>query len=232
MSELTDFFPSGGGGGGLFYSSPKQMPCRWLANNKIAMKISSYTGLGYTTSATFQNMIPTLGGSSHQFVSAELNTYQELANITNADGGVFHGASGPLSAYLSGSTTNIQEFRITIDGTEYNIVANTGTTNFSTYVSATIGNFPEGLATNTTTLNTNFTPYNNYNSYAEDSGNGSVFIAPPFKFYSVNYAINVPVDFSLMGGVEFKETLKVEIKTNNIPGNGSYDYGFSYHSLY
>jgi len=231
MSNFTDFFPSGGGGG-LFYSSLKQMPCRWTAQNAINIKAQSAT-LGHAdTTAIFRDTIPRLGGVSYQFVAADVGTYKELANITNTNGGVFHGAIGPLSAFLTGTAISIQEYRITIDGTEYDIVANTGARNASAYVRATIGNFPEGQAAISGSASQSYSPDNAYNSYAEDAAAGQAFTVKPFNFYSPEYKMFVPVNFNLMGGVEFKETLKVELKTNNIVGNGSYDYGFSIHSLY
>lgn len=231
MSNFTDFFPSGGGGG-LFYSSPKQMPCRWTAQNAINIKAQS-ASLGHAdTTAIFRDTIPRLGGASYQFVAADVDTYKELANITNTNGGVFHGAIGPLSAYLSGTNISIQEYRITIDGTEYDFVANTGARNADGYVRATVGNFPEGQAAIGGTTSQSYSPDNNYNSYAEDAAVGQAFVVQPFTYYSTGYRMFVPVNFKLMGGVEFKETLKVELKTNAIVGNGSYDYGFSIHSLY
>ena len=234
MSNFTDFFPAAsGGGGGLFYSSPRQMPCSWTAQNAIYIKAQTLTGTHTDTTAIFRDTISRIGGFNKQFLTADLNTYQELCNITNANGGVFHGAAGPLSTYLTGTAVSIQEYRITIDGTEYDIVANTGARNASAYVRATIGNFPEGLAAQSTTNTMQYSPYNSYYSYAEDSATGQAFTVKPFRYYSVDYKMFVPVNLNLMGGVEFKETLKVELKTNNIATGGStYDVAFSLQSLY
>ena len=54
MSNLTDFFPAGSGGGGLFYSSPKQMPKRWLPYNQIAVKYGA-TSKETDWGVTFKN---------------------------------------------------------------------------------------------------------------------------------------------------------------------------------
>ena len=235
MSNLTDFFPAGSGGGGLFYFSPKQMPKRWIGLNNVSMKYDSLTGITYPNQTAFLTAIQLLGGTYHQFITAENDTYQELSNITNANGGIFHGAISPLSNYLSGSLASIHEWRITIDGTEYNFIADTSPTtrNISNYIRSTIGNFPEGQTANNSAISNDFFPSNSYYSYVESAGTiGVGFTAPPFTFYSNEYKMFIPVNFNLMGGIEFEETLKVELKVNNIPGNGAYDRGFSIHSLY
>jgi len=235
MSNLTDFFPAGSGGSGLFYSSPKQMPKRWAGVNNISMKYDSATGITYPTQSNFLTAIQLLGSTYHQFITAENDTYQELSNITNANGGIFHGAISPLSGYLSGSSASIHEWRITIDGTEYIFIADTSPTtrNVSNYIRSTIGNFPEGQTANSNSIANAYFPSNSYYSYVEDTGTvGLGFTVPPFTFYSNEYKMFIPVNFNLMGGIEFEETLKVELKVNNIPGNGSYDRGFSLHSLY
>lgn len=235
MSNLTDFFPGAGAGGGLFYSSPKQMPKRWVGVNQITIKIDSLTGITWPSQNNFLPAIELLGGTYHQFITAENDTYQELSNITNANGGIFHGAISPLSDYLSGTLASIHEWRITIDGTEYNFIADTSPTtrDVRNYIRSTIGNFPEGHAANSNTISNSYYTSNNYYSYIESAGTvGLGFTAPPFNFYTNEYKMFIPVNFNLMGGIEFEETLKVELKVNNIPGNGSYDRGFSLHSLY
>ena len=42
----------------------------------------------------------------------------------------------------------------------------------------------------------------------------------------------VPVNLNLMGGVEFEETLKVELKVNSVYPDTYADTGYSIHSLY
>ena len=233
MSNFTDFFPAASGGSGLFYSSPKQMPCRWGQTNAISMKGNTASTILYDTQSGFNSAMQRIGCTYHQFTTAQNNTYQEISNITNANGGVFHGAMGPCSPYLSGGTiTNIQEFRITIDGTVYDIVANTDPGSVSVYIRPSIGGFPEGaVSTNSSNLTTAFSPLNNYYAWIEDAGN-EAFTNPPFTWYGQEYKMYVPINLHSLGGVEFEETLKVELKANNIAGNGSYDYGFSLHSLY
>jgi hypothetical protein len=210
MSKLTDFFPATGGSG-LYFGSPREIPCTWRTHQNVFVKTASAT---------------------HIFQTSEDNTYVELTNITNANGGVFHGAISPASIPVSTSYSAVIDFKITIDGTEYIVSGDTNLNPIGNSARALIGNFPIGNPSSSTTYSSPFSTSNNYYAYVEDV-QYPAFQYGPFTFININDRCFVPAWLYQMGGVKFNETLKVEIKTKEVQaGDVYYQSGYSLQTLY
>tara|TARA_B110000285_G_C14848977_1_gene479023 strand:- start:51 stop:758 length:708 start_codon:yes stop_codon:yes gene_type:complete len=233
-NNLTDFFPAAGGGGsGLYFASPREMPCTWRLLGNVNLKTGSATLSSSIASGDFQNGMTRLGCANHVYQSSEDNTYVELTNVTNANGGVFHGAISPSSQPASTSYSSVIDFRITIDGTEYIVSGDTNLNPIGNGVRALIGNFPIGMPSNTTTTNQQFSTSNPYYAYVEDTSSSAGFQNGSFTFLNDTDRCFVPAWLYQMGGVRFNETLKVEIKTKNVyVVNNYYQAGYSLQTLY
>ena len=232
MSKLTDFFPAAGGSG-LYFGSPREMPCTWRGYGLVYLKTGSATTTSPINGVSFQTGMSNLGCTNHIFQTSEDNTYVELTNITNANGGVFHGAISPATLTASTSYSAVIDFKITIDGTEYIISGDTNLEGTGTGMRALIGNFPIGNPSNSNSTQQSFSTSNNYYAYVEDSASTGAFQYGCFTFINNTDRCFVPAWLYQMGGVRFNETLKVEIKTKEaIIVNDYYQSGYSLQTLY
>ena len=232
MSKLTDFFPATGGGSGLYFGSPREIPCTWRTHAKVFVKTASATVSSPINGVAFQTAMSNLGCTNHIFQTSEDNTYVELTNITNANGGVFHGAISPATKTVSTSYSAVIDFKITIDGTEYIVSGDTNLNPIGNYARALIGNFPIGNPSSSNTYSSSFSTSNNYYAYVEDV-QYPAFQYGPFTFININDRCFVPAWLYQMGGVKFNETLKVEIKTKEVYTiNDYYKSGYSLQTLY
>jgi hypothetical protein len=231
MSNLTDFFPAASGSG-LYFASPMEMPCTWRVLGNVYLKTSSATTVSTINGVAFQTGMALLGCTNHVFQTSEDNTYIELTNVTNANGGVFHGAISPSTKTASTSYSGVIDFKITIDGTEYIFSGDTNLNPIGNGARALIGNFPTGTPSSSNTAQQQFFSSNNYYAYVEDVQ------YPAFKHGSFTFLNNtdrcgVPAWLYQMGGVRFNETLKVEIKTKEAYiVNDYYQSGYSLQTLY
>ena len=231
MSKLTDFFPAAGGSG-LYFASPREMPCTWRVLGNVFLKTSSQTISSPITGAAFQAGMTRLGCTDHVFQASEDNTYIELTNITNANGGVFHGAISPSTKTASTSYSAVIDFKITIDGTEYIVSGDTNLNPIGNGVRALIGNFPIGNPSSSNTTSQVFSTSNNYYAYVEDV-QYAAFQHGRFTFLNINDRCWVPAWLYQMGGVKFNETLKVEVKTKEAwVVSDYYQTGYSLQTLY
>lgn len=231
MSKLTDFFPAAGGSG-LYFASPREMPCTWRVLGNVNLKVSSATVSTSINGLAFQSGMTRIGCTNHVYQTSEDNTYVELTNVTNANGGVFHGAISPSSQTASTSYSAVMDFRITIDGTEYIVSGDTNLNNVGNGVRALIGNFPIGNPGTSGTPSQTFSTSNNYYAYVEDV-QYAAFQNGSFTFLNNTDRCFVPAWLYQMGGVKFNETLKVEIKTKNVNVvNDYYQSGYSLQTLY
>jgi hypothetical protein len=231
MSKLTDFFPAAGGSG-LYFASPREMPCTWRVLANVFLKTSSATISTPINALAFQTGMTRLGCTNHVFQASEDNTYIELTNVTNANGGVFHGAISPSTKPASTSYSGVIDFKITIDGTEYIVSGDTNLNPMGNGARALIGNFPIGNASSSNTTSQQFSTSNNYYAYVEDVQYPG-FQHGRFTFINNNDRCFVPAWLYQMGGVKFNETLKVEIKTKEAYViNDYYQSGYSLQTLY
>ena len=232
MSVLTDFFPAtGGGGGNGLVSSPREMTGTWIAAgvsssfSNFQFKYASQTGKVNVHSSNF---IPSVWDNGifdksgyHTYVTADVNTYKTLVDITSTDapyGGVFNGAFSPMTN--SSNTQKIHNYKITIDGTEYIITAETPTgQNLSMRLMTSIGNFPMlpngGLTSETQVYQPTIV---NAESWFRNATTYQGWKTNNFTYTNYNAEWNLPSIISLMGGMPFKETLKVELQVNDIYG--------------
>jgi hypothetical protein len=232
MSNLTDFFPAGSSASGLYFASPREMPCTWRVLGNVYLKTSAASTVTSINGLAFQAGMTRLGCTNHVFQTSEDNTYIELTNITNANGGVFHGAISPSTKPASTSYSGVIDFKITIDGTEYIVSGDTNLNPIGNGVRALIGNFPVGTPSSSNTSQQQFFSSNNYYAYVEDV-QYPAFVHGRFTFINNNDRCGVPAWLYQMGGVKFNETLKVEIKTKEAYiVNDYYQSGYSLQTLY
>jgi hypothetical protein len=232
MSNLTDFFPAGSSASGLYFASPREMPCTWRVLGNVYLKTSAASTVTSINGLAFQAGMTRLGCTNHVFQTSEDNTYIELTNITNANGGVFHGAISPSTKPASTSYSGVIDFKITIDGTEYIVSGDTNLNPIGNGVRALIGNFPVGTPSSSNTSQQQFFSSNNYYAYVEDV-QYPAFVHGRFTFINNNDRCGVPAWLYQMGGVKFNETLKVEIKTKEAYiVNDYYQSGYSLKTLY
>jgi hypothetical protein len=226
MSDITTFFPAAGGGGGgniglattpyelffgkAYYNIPNFKAA--AAISSLASETAFYTQLG---SSNYGYDTPGLAAQAS-------NVYQTLTDITGSTkGGVFRGALSP--GFESGAAKSFK-WRITVDGTEYILEATypAGASAEGTQKSV-LGNFidvsPAESTSPTNGAMVNYmNPINtqlNFNStYSYD------FIENSFQGNSGNNRMMIPVNIMQMGGVAFKESLKVEFAASN-PTSGS-----------
>ena len=232
MSELTDFFPaaSGGSGNGLV-SSPREMIGTWISDlanpvgiSNFEFKYASLSGQVGVHDSGFYSQVFDLGifdkSGYYTYTTSDLNTYKTLVDITSTDapyGGVFNGAYSPMANNTN--TQKIHNYKITIDGTEYIITAETptgqdlGGVRFTT----AIGNFPmlpDGFLSSATQV---YQPtVVNANSWFRNASLRMGWKTNNFTYTNYNAEFNLPTIISLMGGVPFKETLKVELQINDL----------------
>tara|TARA_R110000796_G_scaffold18340_1_gene55566 strand:- start:11 stop:724 length:714 start_codon:yes stop_codon:yes gene_type:complete len=231
MSVLTDFFPAAsGGGGGAFLSSPRQLPCRWMSSGVFPFLRALSTAGNYTSaSSTFWDVLEGNGHGVYDFATLVVDQYETVLDKTSTNGGIFHGAIAPTGNTLP----LLNKFKITIDGTAYEIIANWAntTTNYGGYPIALIGNFILGNSGISNTLdNGNINSPNNYNVFTNSptAANYASYTNGPFRYLTNNMKQGISGDIMSMGGVLYKETLKVEISASNIT---TYQVGIATKSL-
>ncbi len=207
MSDLTDFFPAGGGGGGVSYD-PISLERRIVNPSQFYLKTGLYIN-NNSTSSTFWNSYNLLWDSVAVTSSASYFTIKDVPSAPN--GGRLHHVIGPCSASATQSTL----FRITLDGTEYVIEGTGPLTTFQRFVLGGIPNLKPADFSSTGYASW-FQPGNDNQSYmnaAEISTGG--FIKPA----QTNGFNMVPLDINLFNGINFKESLKIEVQGGTYSGS-------------
>tara|TARA_R110000796_G_C14409300_1_gene418516 strand:+ start:20 stop:760 length:741 start_codon:yes stop_codon:yes gene_type:complete len=246
MSVLTDFFPAtGGGGGNGLVSSPREMTGTWIAAGASATLSNfqfKYAGISDKINVHNTSFITDVWNNGifdksgyYTYVTADVNTYKTLVDITSTDapyGGVFNGAYSPMTNLTEAQ--KIHNYKITIDGTEYIITAETPTgQNLSQRLMTSIGNFPMlpggGLTSETQVYQPTIV---NAQSWFRQSALYRGWKTNNFTYTNYNAQWNLPSIISLMGGMPFKETLKVELQVNDVYVNSGRAVGAALLTVY
>jgi len=238
MSELTDFFPAasgGGGSGGGLVSDPRDLPATLANAYRLQTKIGVtqayspsqinwyyiFIGNGSGGNANIGN-----GGIKSafnlDFASVSVNTYGTIADVTSTTGGIMRFCAGPLIPLANGTSYT---FKITVDGTVYEIP---GTVNNNYNVPSYkfipfLGFTNQGRANTSSVALTGFNdPSNNYYPYLLSSGSSSTNAAidsGQYFMYGYDNYQWIPANLAAMGGLKYKESLKVEFKCSAYASN-------------
>ena len=240
MSNLTTFFPAAGGGGGGnsggLVSDPRDLPATLANAYRLQTKIN-------TTSAYYPALINWYyifigngsGGNANignggiksafnlDFASISVNTYGTIADVTSTTGGIMRFCMGPTITLANGTSYT---FKITVDGTVYEIP---GTVN-NNYNVPSYKFIPFLGFTNQGNANVNQTaaltgmnnPSNSYYPFlpssTSSSTNAAIDSGQYFMYGYDNYQW-IPANLAAMGGLKYKESLKVEFKCSAYASN-------------
>ena len=238
MSNLTTFFPGASGGGGNsggLVSDPRDLPATLVNAYRLETKITAsaayypaiinwyyiFIGNGSGGNANIGN-----GGIKSafnlDFASISVNTYGTIADVTSTTGGIMRFCAGPLIALANGTSYT---FKITVDGTVYEIP---GTVNNNYNVPSYrfipfLGFTNQGRANvSASTLTGQNNPSNNYFpsllSSTSSSTNAAIDSGQYFMYGYDNYQW-IPPNLAAMGGLKYKESLKVEFKCSAYASN-------------
>ena len=231
MSDLTDFFPAAGGGGGNsggLVSDPRDLPATLANAYRLQTKITATQAYGPSQINWYYIFIGNgSGGNANignggiksafnlDFASVSVNTYGTIADVTSTTGGIMRFCAGPLIALANGTSYT---FKITVDGTVYEIP---GTVNNNYNVPSYkfvpfLGFTNQGRANTSSAALTGLNdPSNNYYpsllSSPSSSNNAAIDSGQYFMYGYDNYQWISP-NLAAMGGLKYKESLKVEFK--------------------
>lgn len=218
---------SGGGGGavdggGALPSDPREMNRSFVYMPRCEVKNaeSTHTFLHQEYVDVFDD---SKGGIFATL--STVDTYVTTHDITASTkgGGVLHLLMlGSLYAGVVGDTTTC---RITLDGEEYVIDTSLGTNDSQGYYKPLMGNFTLGGQAVTATTSNTIWDYNFGNNYRTMWQGSFPYFTNGFTSGSPNQSgyTYVPTVTSIgqLGGVRFKESLKIEFKADKV-GAGSY----------
>lgn len=218
----TELGGSGGGGGG-FLSDPKELNRCFVYMPRCEVKnAESAHGFLHTD---YTKVFDDIHGGIYATLTAA-DTYVTTHNVTSSTngGGVLHLLMlGSLHSGVVGDTTTC---RITLDGEEHVIATSLLQPDTQGYYKPLLGNFVlNGMATTSSGNITYTASYNFGNTYRTQWQTGGVYFTNGFTSGSSNHTgyTYVPTVASMgqLGGVRFKESLKVEFKADKV-SQGSY----------
>lgn len=223
MSNFTTFFPVPGGGGGGLATTPYEL---YFGKTYHTKPVAKYAAASHFT-AEWTQFFTLFGGSNYGYdvpglAAQASNVYQTLTDITGSTkGGVFRGALSP--AFNTGASISFK-WRITVDSEEYILEATTPSGASSEGSNRSVlGNFIDvAPATSTSPSNGIMVNYMNpiNNQLNFHNGDNNSFNQNSFQGNAGNNQLLIPVNVMQMGGVAFKESLKVEFAASN-PASGS-----------
>ena len=239
MSDLTTFFPAatgGGGSGGGLVSDPRDLPATLVYPYYLQTKYADGAFRRADQTQWWNLFIGNGSGApgtsgtggiksayNTDFASISVNTYGTIADVTSTTGGIMRFCMAPLMNPANG---NSYTFKITLDGTvyeipgtvnnnfdtpSYNFVAFLGSVNWG-QVNITSGTLAGGQVT-----------FNNYHGMLDGTPNGTT--NGPIdsgQYFSNSQYSNyywLPVNLASMGGLKYKESLKVEFKCSAYSSN-------------
>jgi hypothetical protein len=220
MSNFTDFFPAASGGGGAFLTDPRELNRVYTYQPRCEVKNAESS---HTFLADFINVIfyPPRG---NKVEITSVDTYYTSNDITSSEGGgVLHMLLFPC--LYGGQIGDTITCRITVDGEEYIISTALSLADSQGYYRPLMGKFTlDGMASITSGAS-NFLYMNNFGNTYRNTWTSQQPIFTGFNSSSSGspgYSY-VPTVSSMgsMGGVRFKETLKVEFKADRAAA-GSY----------
>jgi len=236
MSDITEFFPaaSGSGGGGGLVSDPRDLRATVSTVSNLQSK-NGATGNISAAQAGFYNLFigngssPSGGangglvsGYSFDFTGAAVNTYHTIADVTSpTNGGIMRFC---LSPSINNTSTAAWSFKITVDGTAYELpgTMNNGSNSPSEPFISSIGGVKFGNPGTAVTLSSTMFQ-NNYYSYLSTATSTNTHAAINSGIYfaqrslPTGYGVTpsyIDTDLSSLGGLRYKSSLKVELKIN------------------
>ena len=214
MSNFTDFFPAAsGGGGGAFLTDPRELNRVGVYQPRCEVKNaeSSHT---FLYSALAYMFYPPRG---NKVEITSIDTYYTSNDITSSEGGgVLHTLLFPC--LFGGQVGDTITCRITMDGEEYIISTALSIADSQGYYRPVMGKFTlDGMAAAPYSASSVLTANNFGNTYRNWWGSsGNIFTgfnSPSSGNVAYSYVPTV-ASMGSMGGVRFKETLKVEFKAD------------------
>ena len=238
MSDLTDFFPAasgGGGSGGGLVSDPRDLPATLVNAYRLETKVSVSTAYYPALINWYYIFIGNGSGGNPDlsnggiksafnldFASIAVDTYGTIADVTSTTGGIMRFCMGPTITLANGTSYT---FKITVDGTVYEIP---GTVNNNYNVPSYrfipfLGFTNQGRANvSASALTGQNNPSNNYFpsllSSTSLSTNAAIDSGQYFMYGYDNYQW-IPANLAAMGGLKYKESLKVEFKCSAYASN-------------
>ena len=238
MSNLTDFFPAASGGGGNsngLVSDPRDLPATLVNAYRLETKVSPTTAYYPALINWYYSFIGNGSGGNPDlsnggiksafnldFASIAVDTYGTIADLTSTTGGIMRFSMGPLIPLTNGTSYT---FKITVDGTVYEIP---GTVNSNFNVPSYrfvpfLGFTNQGRAnTSSSALTGVRDPSNNYYpalpTTTSAQVNASIDSGQYFMYGQDNYQW-IPANLAAMGGLKYKESLKVEFKCSAYAAN-------------
>jgi len=223
MSNLTDFFPAAGGGGGGMLTDPSEMSRVFVYQPRCEVKNaeSSHSFLA----SSYANIFGIAKGGIYTQVTAA-DTYVTTHDITSSTpgGGVLRLLQ--FASLYSGVIGDSSTCRITLDGTEYIFSPTLNTADSQGYYRPLMGNFVlDGMCRITNNTGTGVDTNNFGNNYRGVWNGGDDMFSGGFTSGSQGSSgyTYVPTVGSMgqLGGVRFKESLKIEFKADKVAA-GSY----------
>ena len=201
---ITPASASSGSGGN--FVTPNEMVCYQIeTNTSPPYGLMDYSPIHGQTSADYSNVNTDFWaqfikvGDWVDYANHEVGAYKTVVNISGSKAGIFGGVVGPQPSGLEPAT-----FKITVDGTEYEITAPTPTTYYARSALGTI------IAATGSGYGANFP----YMSASTGITYTSEFVGSPEQMQVVDPYLVSPL-FALLDGrpvVKFEESLKVEMK--------------------
>jgi len=242
MSDITTFFPAatgGGSGGGGLVSDPRDLPATLVYAYRLYIKATNPNNSYYPAQTQWWNTFIGNGSGGNanignggiksafniDFASISANTYGTIADVTSTTGGIMRFCMGPLITLTNGTSYT---FKITVDGTVYEIPGtvnnnfNVPSYQYHPFIGFTNqGNAPDAGG-GAGTMRNDRNPISNYYPYllslTTSTTNGAIDSGQYFMYGYDNHQW-IPANLAAMGGLKYKESLKVEFKCSAYASN-------------
>lgn len=220
----NDLLGGGGGGQGALLSDPTLMNRTYVYTPRCEAKTAESSHVFIYTPGMHASFFHVDRGGSGNLALSTVDTYLTTHDITNAAGGILHVLQFP--ALYAGAVGDTSTCRITLDGEEYVISTSLKQIDNFGYYKPLMGNYVLGGMTRIGNNAGTGVDTNNFGNHyrGKHSSAGNRF-TNGFDGGSDNASMYtyVPTVASKgqLGGVRFKESLKVEFKADKVTA-GSY----------
>lgn len=213
----------GGGGQGALLDDPTLMNRTFVYTPRCEAKNAESGHAFIYTAAVHAAFFNANRGGSGNLSLSTVDTYLTTHDITNSAGGILHVLQFP--ALYAGVVGDTSTCRITLDGEEYVISTSLVTADTQGYYKPLMGNYVLGGMANVSTAAPVGTAANNFGNHYRGK-----HASPGNKFDNgfdggsdnANMYTYIPTVASKgqLGGVRFKESLKVEFKADKVGAGG------------